>query len=779
MTPILDGFLRSWPSAPWIDLALLLSALLYTRGWLVLRRRDPRAWTGLRLASFLCGLAALFLALASPIEPFAGLLLQAHMVQHLLFMMVAPPLLWLGAPLFPIIRGLPSAVRTYWVVPLLRSSSLRRLFGRLTHPVFALPLFVAATWIWHAPRIYETALRSDSWHTLQHLCFLGSALLFWYPVVRPYPSRPRWSPWLLCPYLILADVQNTVLSALLTFSDRVLYPHYTRVPRLGGLSALQDQSAAGVIMWVPGSLAYLLPLFVIGVRLLYGTRPAPNRAPARPQSRVDVTTIALPILGEASVGRTARATRFDVLRVPVLGPFLRWRHARPAMQWVLAILAVPVIVDGLTGPQVGAMNLAGVLPWIHWRGVLILGLLAAGNVFCMACPFTLPRALARRWLPEGRPWPRRLRSKWPALALVLLFLWSYEAFSLWDNPWWTAWIAVGYFVAAFAVDATFRGGSFCKYVCPIGQFNFVQSLVSPWEVKVREPDACLSCRTKDCIRGRDDLPGCAMGLYLPRKAGNLDCTFCLDCVRACPRENVGVLAVVPGHDLANPARRSGLGRLAERPDLAALAMALVFGAFANAAGMVAPVVEWQNRLAESLGGIPPRLMTSLFYLVALVILPAATLGVSATLSRHWGMIEEGPRRLATRFAYALVPLGFAMWFAHYLFHFITSYDSAIPTTQRFAADVLGISSLGKPAWSLACCGPVVEWLPRLEILSLDLGLLLALHTGYRIALGLTPRPSLALKAFAPWAMLSLVLFAAGVWIVLQPMQMRGTLPSMG
>ena len=113
--------------------------------------------------------------------------------------------------------------------------------------------------------VYELALRSDGWHYLQHACFLGTALLFWYPVVRPYPSRPRWSRWLLVPYLILADVQNTVLSALLTFSDRVLYPHYAAVPRLGRLSALEDQAAAGVLMWVPGSVVFLLPLFWIGV----------------------------------------------------------------------------------------------------------------------------------------------------------------------------------------------------------------------------------------------------------------------------------------------------------------------------------------------------------------------------------------------------------------------------------------------------------------------------------------------------------------------------------
>ena len=94
--------------------------------------------------------------------------------------------------------------------------------------------------------------------------------MFWYPIVRPYPARPRWSPWLLLPCLFLADLSNTALAALLTFSDRLLYPYYAEVPRLAGLSPLDDQSAAGVVMWVPGSVAFLVPLFGIGVQLLSG-----------------------------------------------------------------------------------------------------------------------------------------------------------------------------------------------------------------------------------------------------------------------------------------------------------------------------------------------------------------------------------------------------------------------------------------------------------------------------------------------------------------------------
>src|SRR5262245_60233807 len=210
MSPTLDAFLRSWPLDPWLLIALGLTGGLYLRGWLSLRRRNPLHWHAGQLGAFGGGLAVVYVALASPIEPFADLLLQVHMLQHLLLMMAAPPLLWLGAPLLPVLRGFPQPVRTYWVAPLFRSPSLRELFARLTHPAAALPLFVATTCLWHTPGAYELALGSGAWHVLQHACFLMAGLLFWYPVVRPYPSRPRWSPWLLLPYLFLADVQNTV-----------------------------------------------------------------------------------------------------------------------------------------------------------------------------------------------------------------------------------------------------------------------------------------------------------------------------------------------------------------------------------------------------------------------------------------------------------------------------------------------------------------------------------------------------------------------------------------
>src|SRR5262245_26968975 len=124
----MDAFLRSWPFEPWVVVSLLLTAGVYLRGWLLLRRRDARRWRRGQALAFVAGLTVLFLALASPLEPFASLLLQVHMLQHLLLMMVAPPLLWMGDPFFPLLRGLPRPIRIYWVAPLFRWPFLRRLF---------------------------------------------------------------------------------------------------------------------------------------------------------------------------------------------------------------------------------------------------------------------------------------------------------------------------------------------------------------------------------------------------------------------------------------------------------------------------------------------------------------------------------------------------------------------------------------------------------------------------------------------------------------------------
>ena len=152
-------------------------------------RRLPQRFPVWRLIAFQAGLLTLLLALASPLHPLAELLLQFHMIQHLLLMMPAPPLLLLGAPTLPLLHGLPRPVLLYVLGPFFASSWLRRLADFLTHPVVCLVAFTISNVAWHLPVLYELALRAEFWHNAQHMCFLGTGLLFWWPVVQPWPSR--------------------------------------------------------------------------------------------------------------------------------------------------------------------------------------------------------------------------------------------------------------------------------------------------------------------------------------------------------------------------------------------------------------------------------------------------------------------------------------------------------------------------------------------------------------------------------------------------------------
>jgi polyferredoxin len=467
----------------------------------------------------------------------------------------------------------------------------------------------------------------------------------------------------------------------------------------------------------------------------------------------------------------------DWLRLPVLGRFLRWRHARTAMQIPLFVLALAMIAHGLLGPQLAPKNLATVLTWVHYRGVLVLALLAAGNLFCMACPFMLPREIARRFFRPALKWPRWLRSKWLAMGLFALVLFAYELFDLWGSPWWTAWLIVAYFAAALGVDAVFRGASFCKWVCPIGQFNFVASTLSPLEVQVREPDVCATCTTFDCIRGTRHAEdrsvivqrGCELTLFQPKKTGNMDCTFCLDCVHACPHDNVGLTVRLPGSELWRDPRRSGIGRFSKRKDLAALALLFTFGAILNAFGMVSPVYAVETWLAGLMGTQREAAVLGVLFVGLLGLEPVLMLALAAWLTRRGAGTREPLLPVVTRFSYALVPLGFGIWLAHYGFHLLTGFWTFVPVTQSAFAD-MGLPWLGAPLWRLGGLAPgrVVP----LEVGLLSLGLLGSLLVAYRIAE--RDYPARAARAFAPWAGLCILLWLAALWLLAQPMEMRAT-----
>lgn len=264
---VADLFTR-W-DIPWaVTCALALTGVVYSRGWLQIRRTRPELFPRWRLECFLGGLLALFVAVASPLDTFSESLLFMHMAQHWMLMSIAPPLIALGAPMVPVMRGLPRWMIRRPLRPLLKTRALHEIGGFLTRPRVAWLAMNAAYLGWHIPRAYEFALSSENWHNCEHACFFFTNLMFWWPIIQPWPSRPRFSRWLLIPYLGLADVVNTGISAFLCFCGRLVYPSYAAVPRAFGLSALNDQVAAGAFMWICGSMVYMIAGVVIIAQLL-------------------------------------------------------------------------------------------------------------------------------------------------------------------------------------------------------------------------------------------------------------------------------------------------------------------------------------------------------------------------------------------------------------------------------------------------------------------------------------------------------------------------------
>jgi putative membrane protein len=262
----------NWDPAVW---TMLLAALVvHTRGSTVARRSGRHPW---RRRAFLGALAVSALALLSPLDALSGSLAAAHMVQHLLLTIVVAPLLVLSAPTAALRLGLPHRLRAD-VDQVRRAVRVRPRHLVRAHPIATSAVFVAALWTWHAAGPYDLALRNDLVHRLEHAMFLLGAVASWWAIVAAIQRRG--SPVGIAVLVLFAlSVQGSVLGALLTFADAAWYPSYGDRAAAWGLSALEDQQLAGVIMWVPGGLGYLVA--ALAAIALVITRPVRSTRPAR------------------------------------------------------------------------------------------------------------------------------------------------------------------------------------------------------------------------------------------------------------------------------------------------------------------------------------------------------------------------------------------------------------------------------------------------------------------------------------------------------------------
>jgi putative membrane protein len=253
--------MHSW-SLP-VLLVLASIVLLYARGWRELHRAFPSVLRFWRPVAFAAGTLVLLAAAGSPLATLDHHYLTAHMAQHLLIMTVAVPLILLGAPVITLLHGLPPSLSELFY----RRSVLRWLAPVTAHPVFCWLSCTVVVIGWHIPALFEFGMRSELGHGIELFCFIAAGILFWWPVVQPWPAVAQCPSWSIPVYLFLATLPCDALSAFLCLCNRVIYAHYLPAHPFE-LQALKDQACAGALMWVWVTFAYLLPAAALTFRLL-------------------------------------------------------------------------------------------------------------------------------------------------------------------------------------------------------------------------------------------------------------------------------------------------------------------------------------------------------------------------------------------------------------------------------------------------------------------------------------------------------------------------------
>jgi polyferredoxin len=506
---------------------------------------------------------------------------------------------------------------------------------------------------------------------------------------------------------------------------------------------------------------------------------------------------------------------FDLFRLPGLRKFIRWKYARFIFQLPLLILALFVIVDGFTGNQLAPRNIATTSVWLHYRGFVAIALAIFGNAFCAACPLMLTRGATKRLerlLPSKLTFPNFLRNKFFVTALLLFYFFSYEYFNLWSSPWLTAWLVIGYFGSALVIDTLFPAGTFCRYICPLGNFNFVMASASPTQITAIDHDVCRQCEHKPCLQGRysseekgvkseeiknnslpltphflplqtnghnqvafialsdithpngkGHFPGCETELFVPTIQSNMDCTLCFNCVRACPYDNVALTVRAPGWEWTKqPWLKRG------RFALMLMGVMLTFYGLLNAVAMVSPYFAFAQFMADTLRTNSELLLLSLFFVALASFGFLTTLGV-ATLADVLGGKKVRPLYAFQRWGYVVVILGVGFWVSHYIYHLLTGALTIIPVFQHFFSyrgfDV-------DPNWRLAQVIPS-SWFFIISAIITTFYSFLAIYTTVNIALRDFGRRGVL--AMWPVLIFVVVFTVFALLIFNQPMEMRGTI----
>ena len=458
----------------------------------------------------------------------------------------------------------------------------------------------------------------------------------------------------------------------------------------------------------------------------------------------------------------AAAPRTDLLqRAPALKALLRSRLFQPALMLVTLFVFTLAILTGLFGTPAGSRNFGIVFVWIVWWALLIVLMVPfLGRAWCTMCPIPAPgewlqrRAIVRRsdkpLRSLHRRWPKRFKNMW-LQNFGFLGVAVFSAIIL-TRPQVSGFVLLGFLLVAVALSLVYDGRAFCRYVCPVGGFIGLYSMMSPLELRVRDCATCNCHQQKDCVVGNAQGYGCPWHVYPGKLERNTYCGLCLECLKTCPHDNVTLRLRPFGQDL--------LVTKAHRLDEAYKAFIMLGCALLYSAVLLGPwgwLKSWANM--ESL---PHWALYAAAFVTTVLVLIPALFGASVLLARRLSGLTDSLRALFVRYAYTLVPLGLAAWIAFSIgFVFVNgSYALAVISDPfGWGWDLFGTANT---AWTPFAPGLV----SFLQVGVLTAGLLFAVQTAYRLARKTGSAHGQAFTAMLPVAGFQAVITLVFLWLYL-------------
>jgi polyferredoxin len=454
---------------------------------------------------------------------------------------------------------------------------------------------------------------------------------------------------------------------------------------------------------------------------------------------------------------------------------LLWKFIQPVFQIPMAILLIILTVLALTDIQDSGRNISTILVWTIWWAGIIFTFVLVGRLWCFMCPVGALTEWMSRIFKPNRLFPPKLRNVWLANAMFILLTWFDIQLGVVRNPVVTGSLLLAVTVLAVVIGVLYQRRTFCRYLCPIGGLIGIYAMFSAVELRSKDRQVCLDHKRKDCYLGNECGYGCPMFEMVPTMDSNKACTFCGECVKSCPKDNI-VLRIRPFFKDVWTARKRSL-------DEAALAVVLIGISIFVTGDMLKP---WAGWMQTAMAWIPARQLgiqyaytievitkSILFFSVSLLIIPGFMVLTAAISNRMVGPgNHKGLKQTFITFGYMFIPIGLSMHLAHNLGHLLNESRKIVPAVKR-AVNIYTPFYVGEPDWQLGA-KPLIEhavlyWI-QMGIFFVFFGF--SLYAGYRLAMMNYRDSRTAFRALIPMIVFSFLLMMVNVYLLNLPMAPR-------